>query len=182
MPNVFVSYSRRDAGFSIFYMGINLGAFLGSLAVPWVADRLGWRWGFALPSLGMAIGVAQFMWTRHHLGGAGLALAPEKRGSWLPVILILAGVAAVVLLAATGALAINAVALSASATWAYALLAAAYFIYLIFFAGLTRTERNRALVMVALFAGSVIFWAGYEQQGASFNLFADRYTDRRVGA
>ena len=55
-----------------------------------------------------------------------------------------------------------------------------YFVYLLFFAGLTRTERNRALVMVALFAGSVMFWAGYEQQGASFNLFAERYTDRHI--
>jgi proton-dependent oligopeptide transporter, POT family len=172
--------SRRDAGFSIFYMGINLGAFLGSLLVPVFAERYGWRWGFALPSLGMAIGVLQFLWTRHNLGGAGLAPAPERRGSWTPVILILAIVAAVMALALSGRVRIDALMLSASATWAYALLGAAYFVYLIFFAHLSRPERNRALVMVALFAASVTFWAGYEQQGASFNLFAARYTDRHI--
>src|SRR5256885_15489698 len=59
-------------------------------------------------------------------------------------------------------------------------LGVAYFVYLLFFARLTRVERNRVLVMVALVAASVMFWAGYEQAGASFNLFADRYIDRHV--
>jgi len=93
---------------------------------------------------------------------------------------ILGLVAVVVALASTGSIRINAVLLSDFATWAYALLGGAYFVYLIFFAGLTPPERNRALVMVALFVASVTFWAGYEQQGASFNLFAERYTDRSL--
>ena len=59
--------ARRDAGFSIFYMGINLGAFLGSWLVPLFAAWFGWRWGFALPALGMALGVAQFLVTRRYL-------------------------------------------------------------------------------------------------------------------
>ena len=172
--------ARRDAGFSVFYMGINLGAFLGSLAVPVFAQWYGWRWGFALPALGMALGVAQFLWTRGTLGRAGLSPARDERGSWTPVILILAAVGVVVALAASGALHFDAVRTSAFATWAYAALALAYFGYLLFFAGLTPLERNRTLVMAALFAASVMFWAGYEQQGASFNLFAERYTDRHV--
>jgi POT family proton-dependent oligopeptide transporter len=172
--------ARRDAGFSIFYMGINLGAFLGSWLVPLFAAWFGWRWGFALPALGMALGVAQFLVTRRYLGGAGLTPAKERRGSWTPVIVFLALLAGVVTLAATGTVRINAVALAAFASWGYLILAVGYFGYLIFFAGLTPTERNRVLVMVALFAASVIFWCGYEQQGASFNLFADRYTDRHI--
>src|SRR2546429_359413 len=74
--------SRRDAGFSFFYMGINLGALLGSVLVPLLAAWLGWRWGFALPALGMGLGLAQFLWTRHYLGTAGLAAAEGERGSW----------------------------------------------------------------------------------------------------
>jgi len=172
--------ARRDAGFSVFYMGINLGAFLGSLAVPMFAAWFGWRWGFALPAFGMALGVLQFVLTRGRLGQAGVAPAHGERSSWVPVILILAGVAVIVLLAARGSLHIDAIAASAFATWAYAGLAIAYFGYLFFFAGLDQVERNRALVMAALFCASVMFWAGYEQQGASFNLFAERYTDRHI--
>jgi proton-dependent oligopeptide transporter, POT family len=171
---------RRDAGFSIFYMGINLGAFIGSQLVPWFAHWFGWRWGFALPAVGMAIGIAQFVWTRHNLNEAGLPPPAERRGSWTPVIVLLGIVAAVVVLAIMGTVRINPVAMSNFATWAYASLGLGYFIYLIFFAGLSAVERKRAWVMVALFAGSVMFFAGYEQQGASFNLFADRYTDLHV--
>jgi proton-dependent oligopeptide transporter, POT family len=169
--------ARRDAGFSIFYMGINLGAFIGSQLVPWFAHWFGWRWGFALPAVGMAIGIAQFRWTRHYLNGAGLPPPAARRGSWTPVVVLLGIVAAVVACAVTGTLTVNPVALSNAATWAYAALGLGYFVYLIFFAGLTAVERQRAWVMVALFAGSVMFFAGYEQQGASFNLFADRYTN-----
>ncbi len=171
--------SRRDAGFSFFYMGINLGAFLGSLLVPIAAAAFGWRYGFALPALGMALGVVQFLYTRRYLNNAGVDIAHE-RGSWLPVIAFLALVALVVALVLGGVIHLDAALLAASASWAYALIGIAYFVYLLFFAGLNATERKRALVMVALFVASVTFWAGYEQQGASFNLFADRYTDRHI--
>ncbi|MBS0580329.1 MAG: MFS transporter [Proteobacteria bacterium] len=172
--------ARRDAGFSIFYMGINLGAFIGSLLVPWIAALSGWHVGFALPAVGMGIGIAQFHLTRRYLHHAGLPPTPARRGAWTAVIVLLALLAALVALALAGTLKIDAVALSASATWAYAALGFGYFVYLLYFAGLSREERGRAWVMVALFVGSVMFFAGYEQQGASFNLFADRYTDRHV--
>jgi proton-dependent oligopeptide transporter, POT family len=171
---------RRDAGFSIFYMGINSGAFLGSLLVPLLAAAWGWHFGFALPALGMALGVAQFLWTRHYLGAAGLTPTHERQGSWAPVIVFLALIAAAVALTLTHVIRLDAAMLVAFASWAYALLGAAYFVYLLFFAGLTALERRRALVMVALFAASVTFWTGYEQQGASFNLFAERYTNRQI--
>jgi POT family proton-dependent oligopeptide transporter len=172
--------SRRDAGFSFFYMGINLGAFIGSLLVPLFAAWLGWRWGFALPALGMAIGVIQFLVTRHYLGSAGLTTADARRSSWTPVIVASAVLALIVVCAMAGVLKIDAVLLATCASWAMVVLGIAFFLYLLVFAGLTRVERNRVLVMVALVAASVMFWAGYEQTGASFNLFADRYTDRHV--
>jgi proton-dependent oligopeptide transporter, POT family len=173
--------ARRDAGFSVFYMGINLGGFIGPLLVAWVAAAYGWRWGFGLPALGMAIGLIQFLWTRHYLGAAGVSAADNnKPGSVLAALVLLAALALIVVLGLTGVLQLNAVKLAASASWAILALVVAYFVYLLAFAGLSRIERNRVLVMIALVAGSATFWAGYEQTGASFNLFADRYTDRHI--
>jgi proton-dependent oligopeptide transporter, POT family len=173
--------SRRDAGFSIFYMGINLGSFLGSLLVPLFAARYGWHWGFSLPAVGMLLGVVQFLKTRRYLGSCGLALAPDaKRGSWLPIMLFLAAIVVTAALAVSGVISINANAVATGASYLIGVLAFAYFSYLLFFAGLNREERNRAWVLVALFVGCAIFFAGYEQMGASFNLFAQRYTDRNL--
>jgi POT family proton-dependent oligopeptide transporter len=173
--------SRRDAGFSIFYMGINTGSFLGSLLVPLFAAKYGWHWGFSLPAVGMLLGLVQFLKTRRHLGDCGVTLAPDaKRGSWLPIVLFLAAIAVVAALAVSGAISLNANAIAAAASWLIVILAFAYFTYLLAFAGLTREERNRAWVLVALFVGCAIFFAGYEQMGASFNLFAQRYTDRHL--
>ena len=172
--------ARRDAGFSIFYMGINIGAALGSFLVPLCAAAFGWRLGFGLPALFMALGVAQFLWTRSYLGTAGLQPAHERRGSWTPVVVFLGAVAVIVVLAVTHTVRLDASALATAASWGYAVLAVAYFVYLLFYAGLSRAERRRALVMVALFVASVMFWAGYYQQGGSFNLFAERYTDRHI--
>ena len=72
------------------------------------------------------------------------------------------------------------VAISSSANWAMIALLAGYFAYLLLFAGLDRTERSRAWAMVALAVACVMFWAGYEQAGASFNLFADALYESRV--
>lgn len=172
--------ARRDAGFSIFYMGINTGGFLGPMLVPVIATAFGWRFGFALTAVGMVLGVGQFLLTRRFLGGAGLEVAPEQRASWTPIVLIFALLAAAVLLALSGVLRFDAAVLASFASWAFSLLAVAYFAYLLFFAGLTAGERRRVLVMVALFVASVTFWAGYFQQGGSFNLFAARYTDMHI--
>jgi proton-dependent oligopeptide transporter, POT family len=172
--------ARRDAGFSIFYMGINTGGFIGPVIVPIIATAFGWRFGFALTALGMVLGVSWFLWARRFLAGAGTAVAPAQRASWTPIVLLLVLLGAAVLLALSGAVHIDAALLGSFASWAVSLLAVAYFLYLLFFAGLTVTERKRVLVMVALFAGSVTFWAGYFQQGASFNLFAARYTDMHI--
>src|SRR4029077_7910579 len=110
--------SRRDAGFSIFYMGINLGALIGPLLVGWFADRVWWRWGFALPALGMALGLAQFVWTRQHLGSSGLSSSAMQKNSWTPVLVLGAVFALIALLAMTGVLRINAVVMAAAASWA----------------------------------------------------------------
>jgi proton-dependent oligopeptide transporter, POT family len=173
--------SRRDAGFSIFYMGINLGSFFGSWLVPLFAFRYGWHFGFALPAAGMLLGLVQFLASRRYLATCGLAMAPDaKRGSWLPIVLFLVAIALIAALAATGRITLDANLLAWACSWLIGLLATAYFTYLLFFAGLTGVERHRVLVLIALFIGCAIFFAGYEQMGASFNLFSQRYTDRHI--
>jgi POT family proton-dependent oligopeptide transporter len=96
------------------------------------------------------------------------------------VIVLVAAIAVIVGLALSGSLQIDADAIGHAATWIFSALALGYFAYLCFFAGLDSVERKRAFAMAALFVGSTMFWAGFEQMGASFNLFADRYTDRHV--
>jgi proton-dependent oligopeptide transporter, POT family len=162
-------------------MGINTGSFLGSWAVPAFAAKYGWHWGFSLSAIGMLLGLVQFLKTRRYLGNCGVALAPDaRRGSWLPVVLLVGAVLAVAALGIAGVITLNANAIGTAASWLIVVLAVAYFTYLIFFAGLTPIERKRAYVLIALFIGCAIFFAGYEQMGASFNLFAQRYTDRHI--
>jgi proton-dependent oligopeptide transporter, POT family len=173
--------SRRDAGFSLFYMGINVGALLGALLVPICAARFGWHWGFALPAAGMFLGLVQFVLTRHYLS----ASSPSKPvnvslRSWLPVIGFALVVVISIALTVTGRVTIDPKAVATAASWLIALLAAAYFIYLLSFAGLSRIERNRVYVMMALFVAATLYTAGQEQTGTSLTLFAERYTDRRV--
>jgi POT family proton-dependent oligopeptide transporter len=173
--------ARADAGFSIFYMGINLGSALGSLLVPICAQYFGWHQGFALPAVGMLFGLIQFLLTRRHLGGRGAERAPDaKQGSWIPVVVLGASIALIAGMALSGSLTLDASAVARAASWGMSVLALGYFAYLLLFAGLDTAERRRVYVVMALFAGSVTFWAGYEQMGASFNLFADRYTDRHI--
>jgi proton-dependent oligopeptide transporter, POT family len=171
--------ARRDAGFSIFYMGINTGSLLGQTLVPIIAVAAGWKMGFAVPALGMGAGLVQFWLGRKFLRGAG-AEAPGAGGKWWPVYGLFALVAIIIVLGLSGTLQFDPVAISLSANWAMITLAAAYFAYLLFFAGLDAIERGKVIVMIALFVACAMFWAGYEQAGASFTLFAERYTDRVV--
>src|SRR5256714_8826338 len=137
--------SRRDAGFSFFYMGINLGALLGSTLVPLLAAWLGWRWGFGLPALGMGFGLAQFLWTRHYLGVAGLAAAEGERGSWTPVIVFLALLAGVALALLSGVFRTDAVELAQSTSLAMPAPRGAVILYPLFLAGLTAIETYRGV-------------------------------------
>jgi POT family proton-dependent oligopeptide transporter len=171
--------SRRDAGFTIFYMGINVGATLGSFFVPIVAEQFGWSMGFGLPAIGMLLGLVQFQATKHYLGERGV-VPLGKQASWWPVIGFVAIVAVFMTLALSGSVELNPAAISKTLNWVLIALAGGYFVYLLFFAGLELAERKRVIAMIALFVACAMFWAGFEQAGASFNLFAERHTDRNA--
>ncbi len=175
-----VDGSQRDAGFSIFYMGINIGSLFGPIFVPIVAERYGWHAGFALPALGMLFGVAQFLATRRYLGRAGDAPVSTRPRSWLALGVFVVVIGAVTALMLSGAVKVNAVALAARVSWAVGILMGTYLLYMALFGGLDREERGRVFAMMALFAASTVFWMAYMQMFGSFTLFAQRYTDLEV--
>ncbi len=144
---------RRDAGFTIFYMGINVGGFLAPLVCGYLAQGDGfrrflvsagldparsWRWGFSAAGVGMLIGLAVYLRLRdRYLPGIGLPYRP-----------------------AAPSVTRNAPRVEPP---------------------LTPAERRRVLALLVTFLFTVIFWMAYEQAGSSLNLFADRYTDLHVG-
>jgi proton-dependent oligopeptide transporter, POT family len=179
--------ARLDSGFTVFYMGINVGGFLGPLVTGAAQVYFGLRAGFAAAAFFMAVGVLQFYLTRRHLGSAGAYVVPaagrgagrgrEWRYLWVGV-----GLSVLVLAAVSfGVIPVNAVALAQGATYVIVAMAVLYFLYYFIAAGLDAEERRRGIVLVMLFVGSVLFWSGYEQAGSSLNLFAERYTDRTIG-
>jgi POT family proton-dependent oligopeptide transporter len=177
--------ARLDAGFTVFYMGINLGATLGPIVTGEAQELIGPRAGFAAAGLFMALGVVQYHFTRRHLGDAGkpprVANAVRTR-SWIYLWLGLAASFLALAACTLGWIEVDPLRLAHVSTLVIAGTAAAFFAYVFLAAGLTAEERRRAVVIVVLFLGSALFWSGYEQAGSSLNLFAERYTDRAIGS
>ena len=179
------SQMRRDAAFTLFYFAINVGATLGPVVIALLAKYYGWHVGFGAAAVGMALGLAWYVRTRHRLGDNGRVPngAPHgpRRGHWAIVWAALAAFAIFMLLLWGGQLSISPVAVQGRAIQVMALLVAAYFAYLLLFARLTGQEKRRVVVLLVLVLASTLFWAGYEQAGSSLTLFAERFTDRFIG-
>ncbi len=180
---------RRDAGFSIFYMGINLGALISPLACGWVGEKISWRLGFGVAGIGMLVGLLQYVLGSKYLGNAGLHPAkpesPEqdrkqKRRASIFVIGVLIVFAIVGGLAAGGAITVTAERISNALGVLLVLVTAAMFAWLIFGPGWTTVERKRFGAILVLFIACTIFFATNEQAGSSLNLFAERSTDNRI--
>ncbi|MFN7963950.1 MAG: peptide MFS transporter [Thermoanaerobaculia bacterium] len=179
--------SRRDSGFSIFYSGINLGAFFGPIFCGYVGEKLNFRWGFALAGVGMIAGLIQYRFTDRYLKDAGHlkpeAKLPEARSASLRQGAT-AGLIFVAVLATFGWLlnsgSIKVQLLASGMGYTIAATALIYFVYLMFFGGLNPQEKRGIGVIFVMFAFSAVFWAGFEQAGSSLNLFAERLTDRMI--
>ncbi len=179
---------RRDAGFSIFYMGINLGAFLAPLVCGYLGQRVSWHTGFAAAGVGMTLGVIQYLATeRRLLGEAGLhpaATGDAQAASWRQARLwggLALGLALVVGLGgASGALPISAVAVADVAGVALLVSTVVFFGWLFFAGDWTPGERRRLYVIAVLFFASALFWSVFEQAGSTLNLFADRNTRTEI--
>ncbi|MBL8214738.1 MAG: peptide MFS transporter [Bryobacterales bacterium] len=179
---------RRDSGFSIFYMGINMGAFFAPLACGLVARHYGWRVGLSLAGIGMVLGVVQYVLGWKHLGEAGLhpvttSPAEDAKQKTLFLQVSAALVTVLVLLVGadlTGLLTITAEGLNAAAGTGLLVVTLGFFAWLFFAADWSAEERKKIIVIGVLFAASCLFWSAFEQAGSTLNLFAADKTDNRI--
>jgi proton-dependent oligopeptide transporter, POT family len=172
---------RRDAGFSLFYMGINLGAFIAPLIAGTVGEKVGYRFGFLAAGLAMVIGLVQFKMTGRYLGGAGLEPQMQGAEKTRNVRIAFAGLAVLLALATAayfGFIRLTPSGLAWQLLIVMAAIAVVVFGGVLLFGGLNAAERQRIGVIFVFFVCAALFWAGFEQAGSTFNFFARDYTDR----
>jgi POT family proton-dependent oligopeptide transporter len=181
--------ARRDAGFSIFYMGINIGAGVAPLIGGWLGQRVDWHLGFLAAAIGMAFGVVQYVWGSRYLGDAGLRPAPAaspeafhrlrqrslQTGAVVLGLMVLVGIGAW-----TGALPISATQVATAAGYLLLVTIVVFFAWLFFGGDWTPRERKRLYAIGAFFLAATLFWSVFEQAGSTLNLFADRNTHNEL--
>ena len=181
--------ARRDAGFSIFYMGINIGALFAPLLCSFLGENINWHLGFLAAGVGMTLGLIQYVFGWKFLGEAGWlkgearepeAKARAMRGFIKGIMLVLILTAIFVVLLTNSIISITLVTFARSAGVGVLILALIYFAILIIFSCRDSVERKRVALIGVLFIGAALFWSGFEQAGSSMNLFARDYTNRMI--
>ena len=175
---------KRDAGYTIFYMSINIGSTLGFLICSWLGEKIGWHWGFGAAGIGMAFGVIQFIKHRNLLGDAGMhpnEMSEEKRKKYTNYLKVsLIGMFLVIGAGLLGFFTIDPRFFAEQFAYFLTIIAGLYFVYLFLFAGLNATERKNLILLFLLFIGAAAFWSGFDQSAGSLNIFARDYTDLSV--
>jgi len=179
--------SRRDAGFSIFYMGINIGAFVGPLICGKLGEQVSWHYGFGAAGVGMVLGLIQYKMGLKHMGDVGLKpdkdpaeLAKDKKSFYTGVGVLAAIGIALTLVYTTGVWRFSLEEFARVLGGAVIALVIVYFLWVLFMGHLTGEEKGRVVTIFFLFIGAAMFWSGFEQAGSSMNLFAERLTNRVV--
>jgi len=169
---------RRDPAYTIFYVGINLGAALGAIVAGYLGQTYGWAYGFGAAGFGMLLGLIVFIWGKPLLLGKGEPCDPQRleapvmgiKFEWLLYAASFAAVGVVWFLiqyqSLVGGLLMGAGAILVS-----------YVLYTAVFK-LPKEDRDRIFAALYLIFGSILFWALFEQAGSSLNLFTDRSVDR----
>ena len=172
---------RRDSGFTIFYMGINLGAFSATLLCGYLGETYGWAYGFGAAGIGMLFGLATFIAGQKHLHGHAEPRNPALLKERSPL-----GVSKELTIYACGLVGVvvawqmlqfhGAVGFTLNAMSVTVLIGLGWFIT----TRCNAVERSRMLVLVVLTMSTVVFWALFEQSAASMTLFADRVMNREM--
>jgi len=179
---------RRDSGFSIFYMGINMGAFFAPLACGIIARDYGWRMGMAVAGLGMVAGVAQYIYGWRYLGDAGIRpvqVSPEvdalqRKRMWQAIAVVVGVLLAMFAAQQAGVAELSAEGLNRAAGFGLLFLTIGFFAWLFTAGDWTSEERKRLWVIAVLFVASCLFWSAFEQAGSTLNVFAAERTDNRI--
>ena len=175
---------KRDSGYTIFYMSINIGSTLGFLVCSYLGEKIGWHWGFGAAGIGMTFGVIQFMRHRHLLGDAGMhpnQMSDEKRSKLTNYLYVsLVGMFLVIGAGLLGFIVVDPRFFAEQFAYFLTVVAGLYFIYLFLFAGLDAAERKNLILLFILFIGAAAFWSGFDQSAGSLNIFARDYTDLSI--
>lgn len=180
--------ARRDAGFSLFYMGINVGAIFGQIFVSFLGEKVNWHYGFGLAAIGMFLGLLQYRLSQNTLGDIGYApKAKEKKdvqghSTIWPVLIIVA--IFVLIMAALQYFGVIDLLTARGIAQGFGVIITSivmlYFAYILFFGGITSEEKKRVIMIIFLFIGAALFWSGFEQAGSTLNLFAQDFTNRHI--
>ena len=178
---------RKDGGFTIFYMGINIGAFLSPFVAGTLGEKVGWPYGFLAAGIGMLIGTIWFYARRSTLNDLGMP--PNKkegqtellRKDWMDILFYTIINFVLVLFVIKGIGSMPEL-VQSIITWVIGLGGLLFLILSIFKGTEGKTEWSRVFVILVLAVFNIVFWAGFEQAGGTFNLFAAENTDRMIGS
>jgi len=172
--------TRRDAGFSLYYLGVNLGAFFGPLLTGLLQSTVGFHFGFGLAALGMAAGLIQYSSGRKRLPDAAREIPNPLPRRMFPVVGAIAGagVIIIVLLVIFGV--ITAANLAIIVIGVTVLAAVAYFVVILTNRSITSDERSRVVAFIPLFIASAAFWSIYQQQFTVVTIYSDQRLDRNI--
>jgi proton-dependent oligopeptide transporter, POT family len=172
--------TRRDAGFSLFYMGINIGAFFGPLLTGLLQENQGFHYGFGLAAIGMALGLTQYAFGRGSLPEetheVPHPLEHSRRAAYAAGLTVVAG--AVAVLAVTGLM--TAANLANWVLGVVSVASVAYFLVILTSNDVSATERSRVWAFVPLFVCNAVFWSLYQQQFTVVTIFSAERLDRNL--
>jgi len=176
---------KKQSGFTIFYMSINIGSVLGFFICGYLGENVGWHYGFAAAGVGMALGLIQFLLTKKNLGSIGSApsviLNKDTKAKELKIFnFLMVSFFIFIFLGLFGFIKFDPIPVANMLTVFILLIAVSYFLYLFTLGKLNIEERKKIILIMLLFFGAAFFWSGFDQAGSSFNIFAKEYTDRLV--
>lgn len=181
---------KRDSGFTIFYMGINIGAFLAPLICGAVKEKYGYHLGFAISGVGMLFSMLLYYFHTLPQFNKYAKVHKFERGfdkpdgdKSMPMIymgVFIAALACVIVLSWFNIITINPVFIAENMAAGIIIISILYFMYLYAFAGLDKQDRKKLFVFVVLFIASAFFWSCFEQKPTSFNFFAQKYTNHSI--